>query len=110
MTLNKQRNHSPTQIKDGGGNTVDFQITAGEETAVDISAGFVPPTNIKGFYICPLTTGDIKVRLAGQTGTESFTIPTARVDVMNGLWMEEKCIEIIATGTTVTSALIGWSY
>ena len=109
----KQRSYPSQSVRDGGGNIVDFQISNGESVAINPStAGYTPPALIaeKGFYICPLTTGILVVRLVGQSTGSSFTIPAARVDVMTGFWMEEKVAEIIQSGTTVTSCLIGWSY
>lgn len=108
----KQRTYPSQIVRDGGGNIVDFQITNGESTPQDISSGYEPKAEIvdKGFYICPLESGDIVVQLLGQEDGETFTIPTARVDVYVGSWMEEKIKRIISAGTTVTSCLIGWSY
>ena len=102
---------SITRLADRGGNIIDTIITNGESDAVDISSGYQPSDVAArdGFYICPLGTGTINVVLAGQNQSGSFNIPAARVTAKQGLWMEEKCIAINATGTTVTSALIGWN-
>ena len=107
----KQRGNQPVRIVDFAGNTVDYIITASESGEVDISGGYVPddPFAREGFYICPTGTGTIQVRLVGHTSSESLTIPAARITAMQGRWMEEKCVEIIATSTTVTAALIGWA-
>lgn len=113
MTIyKKQRAYGSQSIRDGGGNIVDFQITNGEQTAINPTTGYLPSTegSQKGFYICPLTEGVMVVRLVGQNSDESFTIPDARISAVVGTYMEEKCVEIISTGTTVTSCLIGWSY
>ncbi len=103
--------YAPTQLRDGGGHIIDFHISDGESTTIDISKGYKQDSDLvkRGFFICPLTTGIIKVKLLGQLDTtRTLTIPVVRVDKMIGLWMEEKCVEIVA-GTTVTEALIGWS-
>ena len=107
----KQRLNQAMRVVDIAGNTVDFIITAGETSEQDISGGYVPDDAFgrEGFYICPTGTGTINVRLVGQSPGESFAIPAARVTAMQGMWMEEKCVEILATGTTVTAALIGWA-
>lgn len=108
----KRKNYPSQSVRDGGGNLVDFQITDGEPTPIDPSTAGYSPTkdgSHKGFYICPLTEGDIIVRLVGQMSNESFTIPSIRIEASIGLWLEEKVAEIIQTGTTVTSCLIGWS-
>ena len=107
----KQRLNQATRIVDIAGNTVDFIITASESSEVDISSGYRPTDSLarEGFYICPTGAGTIQVRLIGHTDTESLTIPAARITAMQGRWMEEKCVEIIATSTTVTAALIGWA-
>lgn len=106
----KQRVHSPIQLKDGGGNTVDFHISDGESTAKNLSSAYTPPEYVreKGFFICPLVSGSLVVRLIGQDPGDSFAIPAARISANIGLWMEEKCAEVISG--TVSSALIGWSY
>ena len=106
--MTKQRVHPPVQLRDGGGNIVDFQISCGVDGAQDISSGYTPPVGVNSFYICPLEAGDIVVQLVGQTGVEQFTILSARVEPNVGFWLEEKCQKIISA--TVTSALIGWSY
>lgn len=105
---NKQRIHSPNQPKDSGGNTMDFHISDGENTVQDLTSGYIPPTKIRGFFICPLVSGTMTVRLLGQAYPEQFVIPTARVDAMVGFWMEEKISEIISSD--ITEALIGWAY
>lgn len=105
----KQKSYPSQQLRDSGGNVVDFQITDGA-TINPSTGGYTPPANkaLSGFNICPLTAGVIVVRLKGQAATETFTIPEARISAMEGLWMEEKVAEIIAAGTTVTSCLVGW--
>jgi len=107
----KQRGNQPVRIVDIAGNTVDFIISASESAEVDISSGYVPTNRLarEGFYICPTGSGTIQVRLVGHSSSQSLTIPAARITAMQGRWMEEKCVEIIAGGTTVTAALIGWS-
>ena len=109
--MTKQRLNQPVRIVDIAGNTVDWIITNGENTEQDISSGYIPSNRFarEGFYICPTGTGTITVRLVGQSPSESFLIPAARITAMQGRWMEEKCIEILGTGTTVTAALIGWA-
>ena len=109
--MTKQRLNQPVRIVDIAGNTVDWIITNGEKTEQDISSGYVPTNRFarEGFYICPTGAGAITVRLVGQLATESFVIPAARITAMQGRWMEEKCTEILATGTTVTAALIAWA-
>lgn len=110
-TGKKRRAFPPVQIKDSGGNSIDFHIRESEIAEVDISAGYVAKGNAltNGFFICPLVTGNINVRLINQIDTtRSLPIPSERVDVMIGKWMEEKVVEIVANGTTVTRALIGW--
>jgi len=107
----KRRSWPPAQIKDSGGNSIDFHIRESETTEVDISAGYIAKENAltNGFFICPLVTGTIEVRLINQVDTtRSLPIPSERIDVMIGQWMEEKVVEIVASGTTVTRALIGW--
>jgi hypothetical protein len=108
--MTKQRVHSSVQLKDGGGNTIDFHISDGENIVIDLSSAYTPPAYIanKGFFICPLVAGALVVRLIGQEVGDSFTIPAARINANIGLWMEEKCAEVISG--TVSSALIGWSY
>ena len=107
----KQRGNQPVRIVDFAGNTVDWIISNGENTEQNISTGYRPTNRFarEGFYICPTGTGTITVRLVGQDASESFVIPAARITAMQGMWLEEKCIEILATGTTVTAALIGWA-
>ncbi len=110
-TPKKRRSWPPVQIKDSGGNSIDFHIRESEVAEVDISAGYVAKGNAltNGFFICPLVTGTINVKLINQVDTtRSLPIPSERVDVMIGKWMEEKCVKIVASGTTVTRALIGW--
>jgi len=108
----KRKTHPKSQNVDSGGNILDFHISDSELVAINISNGYIAKGIAinNGFFICPLTTGIIKLKLLGQKGTtRTLTIPAARIDVMIGQWMEEKCVEIIKDGTTVTSALIGWS-
>lgn len=110
-TPKKRKNFPPTQIKDSGGNNLDFHIRESEIAEVDISAGYTAKGNalVSGFFICPLVAGTIEVRLINQIDSNrSLPIPIERVNVMVGQWMEEKVVEIVAGGTSVNRALIGW--
>lgn len=108
----KRRTHPKSQNVDSGGNILDFHISDSESTLIDISTGYTAQGIVmkNGFFICPLEAGVIKIKLLGQKNTtRTLTIPTERIEAMVGQWMEEKVVEIIANGTTVTKALIGWS-
>lgn len=108
----KRKIHPKSQNVDSGGNIIDFHISDAEPLLVNIKNGYKAKgiAMKNGFFICPLEAGSIQVKLLGQRdNSQTLTIPTERVDVMVGQWMEEKCVEIIASGTSVTKALIGWS-
>ena len=114
MSEKEKRTHfPPAQMKDAGGNSISFHPTESEITEIDISNGYVPKSiyaQKSGFWICPLVSGTITVRLVGQVDTNrSLPIPVERIDANIGQYLEEKCVEILATGTTVTRALIVWS-
>ena len=117
MVKKDNRNSPPVNIKDVGYNTISFHPTDGEPNPIDISNGYVPKSSVArrtGFWICPLVSGVIVVRLLNQVNDDvssyrSFTIAQVRVDANIGQYLEEKCIEIIANGTTVSSAIIAWN-
>lgn len=113
MTLvKKDRAYPGINIKDTRGGTINFHPTESEVAEIDISQGYIPKSQeakTNGFWICPLESGTINVQLIGQKDTSrSLPIPTERIDANIGQWMDEKCIKIIANGTTVTRALISW--
>jgi hypothetical protein len=112
MEVKKDRAYPPVNLKDTRGGTINFHPTESEVTEIDLSAGYIPKSQeakSNGFWICPLETGTINVRLIGQKDTtRSLPIPIERVDVAIGQWMEEKCVEVLASGTTVSRALISW--
>lgn len=104
--------YSPANMKDAGGKTISFHPNESEITEIDLSNGYIPESKQareNGFWICPLVSGTINVRLLNQKDTtRSLPIPIERVDAMTGTWMEEKCIEVVKSGTTVSRALIAW--
>lgn len=108
----ERRAYPPVQVKDAGGETVSFHPNESEITEIDLRSGYKPKSKqalATGFWICPLTTGTINVRLLHQKDTaRSLPIPTERIDAMLGQWMEERCVEVLASGTTVERALIAW--
>ena len=113
MTLAKERRaYPPAQMKDAGGETISFHPNESESTEINLSTGYKPKSKqalATGFWICPLVDGTINVRLLHQKDTtRSLPIPSERVFPMIGQWMEERCIEVLASGTTVTRALIAW--
>ena len=109
----KKRSYPPVNTKDAGGHTISFHPNESEITEIDISAGYTPKSKQaieNGFWICPLEDGTINVRLLNQKDTtRSLPIPSERVLPFVGSWMEEKCVQIVASGTTVTRALIAWN-
>lgn len=113
MEYTNKKNNPGVNLRDSGGITINFHPTESETTEIDISNGYVPESEKairNGFWICPLTTGTINVRLLNQKDTtRSLPIPTERVDANLGQWMDEKCVEIVKSGTTVTRALIAWN-
>ncbi len=114
MTLAKERRaYPPVNLKDSGGETINFLPNESEVTEIDLSKGYKPSSQqalANGFWICPLVSGTINVRLLHQKGTSrSLPIPVERIDANIGNYMEEKCIEILKSGTTVTRALIVWN-
>lgn len=112
MEHTNKKNNPGVSLRDSGGITINFHPTESEITEINISNGYVPESEraIKnGFWICPLEDGTINVRLLHQKDTSrSLPIPSERVLPMVGQWMEEKCVEVLASGTTVTRALIAW--
>ena len=118
MEVKKKRAYPGVNIRDLGGNTIGFHPIDGEEDVVDISKGYKPKSTqaiSNGFWICPLTTGIIKVRLLSQVDdanpdeNRSFIIASVRVEANIGQYLDEKCVEILRDGTTVTSAMIAWT-
>jgi len=112
MEIKERRAYPPVQMRDSGGGSISFHPNESEITEIDISAGYKPKSKqalATGFWICPLATGTINVRLLHQKDTtRSLPIPAERIDAVLGTWMEEKCVEILASGTTVKRALIAW--
>ena len=61
----------------------------------------------EGFLLIPLTSGDIKVHLAGAPNFEDYTISSAEVDASLGVPMLYLVDKVYMDGTTATFN-IGW--
>lgn len=74
-------------------------------TAADLEAD--PQQQPEGFLLIPLTSGEIKVHLAGAPDFEDYTISSAEVDASLGVPMLYLVDKVYMDGTTATFN-IGW--
>lgn len=89
--------------------TIQRAFAVGTPTEDLTAATFKPDKEQQpeGFLIIPLTSGDIKVHLAGAPAFEDYTISGVEVDASLGVPMLYLVDKVYVDGTTATFN-IGW--
>ena len=107
---NKRKQYPPFQLRDSEGRVTTININNGLSSEIDGTGGYSPSfdKHPNGFFIKPLVSGTIKVRLIGQAKGDSYTFSTEEVNAYIGKRLEERVVEIIATGTTVDRLKVVW--
>lgn len=102
---------SRTTITNNNQNTV-FEFTNGLDGVQNLSSGLKLSSisdEINGFYIIPLVSGSLTVKLVNQDGLDDskFEIPSSMIDQNLGKKLPFKIKEVLSA-STLTSALIVW--
>lgn len=114
LTIPKKiRNYPPINVKDTGGQTVNFGIYSNGENAVYNAASdkfLNQRIQPQGFYVIPLVAGVIEVQLFNQEDGETYVISALEVGTPDGKPLPYRLKKILSTAsaTTVNSMKIVW--